>query len=51
MEYEPLTAKQKFMMATKDTFDPPILLISGGLPESARPRDKILPTGRGRAAT
>jgi imidazolonepropionase-like amidohydrolase len=28
---EPLTAKQKFVMATKDTFDPPILLVSGGL--------------------
>jgi hypothetical protein len=31
MAATPLTARQKFTMATKDTFDPPILLVSGGL--------------------
>jgi len=31
MSTAPLTARGKFFMATKDTFDPPILFVSGGL--------------------
>jgi len=43
----PLTAKEKLILATKDTFDPPILFVSGGLAGISQAKNQDPSFGQG----